>query len=338
MVDWVGASVSQTQQSFERPALRGRQGRRSLVVGLLNNMSDGALVATEEQFCGLLREAASPDLDLTFRYFSLHELERGYDARQHMLDRYEHIDNLLQRGVDALVVTGAEPRAETLEEELYWASLARVIDWSEAAQIPAVWSCLAAHAAVLRLSGVSRKRLPAKHSGVFALQVLGEHPLLEGAPSRIVTPHSRWNDLSAREIEDAGYEILARSPDVGVDTFVGRGPVLSMFFQGHPEYDAGALAREYLRDVSRFLRGQHAHHPSAPTGYFDPDTLDALQNLARRVVRSRDRNLLEEYALAIQGRPPGAAWRPWALHIYRAWLSQVGQLNSREPRPTAAHL
>jgi homoserine O-succinyltransferase len=330
--------VSQARQSCDSAALRGGQGRRSLVVGLLNNMSDGALVATEEQFCGLLREAAPPELDLTFRYFSLHEVERGGDALRHMLGRYEHIGELLGGGLDALVVTGAEPRTQTLEQEPYWPSLARVIDWSEAAQIPAVWSCLAAHAAALRLSGVSRKRLPAKHSGVFALQVVGEHPLLEGAPSRIVTPHSRWNDLSAREIEDAGYEILACSPDVGVDTFVGPGPAFGIYFQGHPEYDAGALAREYLRDVSRFLRGQHAHHPSAPAGYFDPGTLDVLQNLSRRVVRPPDPRLLEEYAVAIRGRPPQAPWRPWALHIYRGWLRQVSGLNVRNPRPTAAHL
>jgi len=309
-----------------RPVRARRQEGRSLTIALLNNMADGALQATEEQFCGLLREAAPGDVELKFRYFSLRELERGDAARAHMLGRYEYLDELFAGGVDGLVVTGAEPRAATFEAESYWPSLARVIDWSEAEAIPTVWSCLAAHAAAWRLDGIARNRLPAKHSGVFTLDLTTGHPLLEGSPAGAAAPHSRLNDLGAREIEAAGYQILARLGDGSVDTFVRPGPPLSLFFQGHPEYDAGALRREYLRDVSRFLRGQQAHHPSEPAGYFQSGTLEILQNLAEESVRTRNLNLLDRYAQALQGHAPLAAWRPWALHVYRAWLSQAFQV------------
>jgi homoserine O-succinyltransferase len=307
-----------------------------VVIGLLNNMSDGALRATEEQFCSLLREATPPGVDLKLRYFSLNELERGDAARAHMVGRYQDADGLLKTRLDGLIVTGAEPRAEKLVAESYWPDLARVIDWSEAERLPTVWSCLAAHAAVERLSGVSRNRLPAKHSGVFALQLANNHSLLKGAPRQPVAPHSRLNDLTAGEIENAGYEILACSPDVGVDTFVRRGPALSIFFQGHPEYDAGALAREYLRDVSRFLRRQQAHLPAAPAGYFDRGTLQSLQGLSAHAMSTRSRDLLREYMHVVQNFTPRATWRPWALHVYREWLHFMNEPNAAAAARTEA--
>jgi homoserine O-succinyltransferase len=286
-------------------------------------MADGALLATEEQFGSLLLAAAPADVDLTLRYFSLRELERGEVARTHMAGRYEDQKALFTHGVDALVATGAEPRTANLEAEAYWPSLARVIDWSEANAIPTAWSCLAAHAAAWRLAGVERKRLSTKASGVFSLELTAGHRLLQDAPSDVAAPHSRLNDLSAREIEAAGFEILARSPDVGVDTFARSGSSFSLYFQGHPEYDAGALGREYLRDVSRFLRGQQDHHPSAPSGYFDPVALEIVKDLALESTRTRDPNLINDYARAVHDRIPTATWRPWALHVYHAWLAQL---------------
>ena len=44
---------------------------------------------------------------------------------------------------------------------------------------------------------------------------------------------------------------------------------LFLFLQGHPEYEAGTLLREYRRDIARFLRGEREHYPAVPQGYFD---------------------------------------------------------------------
>jgi homoserine O-succinyltransferase/O-acetyltransferase len=253
-----------------------------------------------------------------------------------MLGRYEPVEQLSRAQLDALIVTGAEPRAAEIEKEAYWPSLARVVDWSGAERVPTIWSCLAAHAAVSRASGVHRRRLPAKHSGVFELQIAGGHQLVEQAPSEPKAPHSRLHDLDARELEDAGYEVLARSPYVGVDTFVGRAPALHVFFQGHPEYDANALAREYLRDVSRYLRGDRDLHPTAPIGYFDPQTLRALQELSERAISTHGPELLNEYSRAVQGRTLRTSWRPWAIHMYREWLRYVSTVKTARPGRAAA--
>ena len=34
-----------------------------------------------------------------------------------------------------------------------------------------------------------------------------------------------------------------------------------VFLQGHPEYDANSLAREYRRDMDRYMRGETEREP-----------------------------------------------------------------------------
>jgi len=296
--------------------------RKRLVVGLVNNMSDGALQATESQFCALLRAAAPSSADVVVRFFSLAEVRRSEAMRAHMRGRYRSIDALEREGVDALVVTGAEPRCAEFEDEPYWPSLARVIDWVDAEQIPTAWSCLAAHAAVWRLHRIPRQRSQAKRNGVFALQKTAGHPLLEGAPETPFAPHSRWNDLDGAQLQSAGFEILTCSDETGVDTFAQTGRTTSLFFQGHPEYDAGALGREYVRDVSRYLRGQQPALPPPPRNYFDHETLAALADLSARLQCGGDAAALAELARLVEAQTPAARWHTWAGHAYRAWLRQ----------------
>ncbi|HXQ12707.1 MAG TPA: homoserine O-succinyltransferase [Caulobacteraceae bacterium] len=295
--------------------------RAPLVIGLANNMPDGALQATERQFEGLLAEAAR-GADVSLRYLSLPEIERGEHARAHMRGRYAHIDRLPAAGLDGLIVTGAEPQAARLDDEPYWPSLARVVDWSRAAEIPTVWSCLAAHAAVLHLDGVERRPLPTKRTGVFASTPARRHALLVETP-RPIAPHSRLNEVAEADLLPAGYQVLTRSPEIGVDLFIKPGPALALFFQGHPEYAAETLLREYLRDVGRYLRGERAVHPAPPAGYFGARTLDVLGELASAREARRDPRRITDYVRATDGASAGATWRPWAVGIYRAWLEHI---------------
>jgi homoserine O-succinyltransferase len=295
-----------------------------LVIGLVNNMPDGALQATERQFEGLLADAAGGHGGVSLRFFALPEIERGEHARAHMRGRYAHIDRLTAAGLDGLIVTGAEPHAARLDDEAYWPSLARLVDWSREAAIPTVWSCLAAHAAVLHLDGVERHPLPAKRSGVFACTVARRHPLLAETPPP-VAPHSRLNGLVEADLLAAGYEVLTHSPHIGVDLFIKPGPALALFFHGHPEYEAETLLREYLRDVGRYLRGERATHPAAPEGYFKPQVEGALTELEAVGDAGRDPTRIGDYVRATDGGSPGATWRPWAIGIYRAWLEHIRQ-------------
>ena len=58
-----------------------------------------------------------------------------------------------------------------------------------------------------------------------------------------------------------------------------------LFLQGHPEYGAETLGREYLRDMGRFLRGESAERPAVPENYFDRATENALAGLDAQTQR-----------------------------------------------------
>jgi len=298
--------------------------RRRIVVGLLNNMPDAALSATERQFGDLLRAAAG-DVEVELRLFALPGLARGERARAQMAGRYASAETMADAGLGGLIVTGNEPRAADLDAEPYWPALARVIDWTQAAGVATLWSCLAAHAAVLHLDGVRRRPLAGKLSGVFVSHVVSDDALILGAPERFTTPHSRQNGLVQADLTRRGYRILTGSPEAGVDAFTRRGPAPALFLQGHPEYDSDSLLREYARDVGRFLRGERPVHPATPRGYFSAETEAALADLAGIARVTPDPALMPLYAETLANAAPTRTWRASALALYRNWLDGVGR-------------
>ena len=251
-----------------------------LTIGLINNMPDSALQATERQFTQPLKAAAG-DIPIHFHCFSLPSIKRSQIARQIIDGHYADIADLDRLHIDALIVTGAEPNAATLPEEPFWRELTAVIDWAEANTRSTIWSCLAAHAAVLHLDGIERQRLDAKCSGVFDCSKAADDGLLRNVASPLKISHSRFNALRRSDLTARGYRVLTESAEAGVDIFAKRRRSQFIFFQGHPEYDALSLQREYLRDITRFLAGQRDVYPAFPRNYFTTETEHRLTNFQK---------------------------------------------------------
>ncbi len=244
----------------------------------------------------------------------------------------EDISSLWARSFDALIVTGAEPRAEMITEEPCWPVLARLADWAGAHTISAMWSCLAAHAAVFHLDGIRRQNLGAKLSGVFHCETVAGQDIFGTRKRRWVVPHSRHNTVDEAEIAARGYSVLARGPRVGADSFVKqRHNSLFVFMQGHPEYAADTLLREYSRDLGRFLAGGPAY-PEMPEGYFDAQTQAALTALRERIMRDPQRARQADIGQCLM-RPPVDYWREAAAGLYAGWMSYVA---ARKPMMIAS--
>lgn len=301
----------------------------TLVIGLINNMPDGALCATERQFHDLL-SVASEKFATRLRLFFLPGIPRAQDAQAHISRYYENISELWSDPVDGVIVTGTEPRAACLTEEPYWPALTELADWAEERGVPSVWSCLAAHAAVLHADGISRRPIAEKLSGVFECAKAADHPIVAGASSRWRVPHSRRNDLPEEALISNGYRVISRSPEVGADIFVKERGVLSIFLQGHPEYDADTLLREYRRDVRRFLANESESYPKMPSGYFDDDTTAAFAAFEHRAKRERDIGAPPDFPPV--RRKPECAWREHAVRLYRNWLSYLSERGRRRIR------
>jgi homoserine O-succinyltransferase len=296
----------------------------SMVIGLVNNMPDGALKTTERQFRELLSCAAG-DRRLRLRLFSLPEAVRGEASRAYITENYEKFNNLWTSRLDGLIVTGTEPRTAVLADEPYWHSLTKLVDWAEENTTSTVWSCLAAHAVVYHLDGIGRQKFPEKLSGVFDCARTGDHRILADAPDAWRIPHSRSNDLPVPALAAAGYEILSTSPVAGADLFIKQRKSLFVLLQGHPEYDPDSLLREYHRDVGRYLRREREAYPQMPHGYFDAGAAAALAAFRERALVERHIDLLADFP-AVDVHPQSAhAWRPQALRIYANWLSLLAE-------------
>ena len=176
-----------------------------VTIGLVNNMPDAAFEATERQFTELIREAA-PSRVVLLKLFVIPQVPRGEDMRRALAGKYRDIAELWDTPLDGLIVTGTEPRAKNLKDEPYWQNLSAVVDWARDNTASTIWSCLAAHAAVLHTDGIERRALPKKQFGVFDCRLAADHPMTQHFPEPLWVPHSRYNDFAGRGAAVGGLQ------------------------------------------------------------------------------------------------------------------------------------
>lgn len=292
--------------------------QHALTVAIVNNMPDTALAATERQFTRLVHEATQGKADISLYY--LPGVPRSAQAQAILDERYRPVTALYRIGADAVIVTGNEPKAARLDQEPYWTEMAALIDWAAQAPGHSLWSCLAAHAAALRLDGIERRRLARKKSGVLKSNVLTKGQPL---PATLSVCHSRMNELPREALVQHGYEIVAEAPGGNVDIFTKRFAAPFTFLQGHPEYDADSLMKEYRRDVGRFLSGQRNDYPEVPENYFDNDTVIGLENFRTTAERSRDPGLTERFPEIVLSAGLEQRLAQSAAAVFKSWFAQV---------------
>ena len=289
-------------------------------IGLVNNMPDAALAATERQFTGLIR-AATPNAVALVKLFAMSEVPRSEDAQRFLAGRYRDVSALWDTPLDGLIVTGTEPRAKRLADEPYWATLSKLVDWARDHTSSTIWSCLAAHAAVLHADGIERRPLQEKRCGIFDCRLAADHPMTEHFPEPLWVPHSRYNDLPEEALAACGYKILTCSKTAGVDMFARQDGSFFLFFQGHPEYDADSLLREYRRDALRFLAGERERYPALPRGYFSEPAAAAAETFRARALAERAAALSAEFPTAALEGGLQSPWRAAALGVYEKWCA-----------------
>jgi len=289
-------------------------------------MPDAAVHATQRQFIRLLEEGADA-FDVSLGLMTLSSLDRSAEALRDMAQLYRSPVGFAAAPPDAIIVTGAEPRAAELDQEPYWRELTSLFDAARAHAFATLASCLAAHALALHRDGVRRRRSPAKWSGLYPIEIASPHPLADGLSPGFM-PHSRWNGLDEAELVANGYLVLTRAGEAGVDMFIKDEDHLALFFQGHPEYDADTLAREYRRDVARALGG--APTPTPPAHYYDAETERRLRAHVAGMIAGREAPTLPAYAML--GPQPG--WRARGARVISNWLAAVAARKAAARQPT----
>jgi homoserine O-succinyltransferase len=98
---------------------------------------------------------------------------------------------------------------------------------------------------------------------------------------------------------------------------------LFVHFQGHPEYGAQTLAKEYRRDIKRFLRGERETYPTMPHGYFDDASTQLLNEFCQNALSARREEIIESFPESVVDSLENT-WQSSAICVYRNWLSYIG--------------
>jgi homoserine O-succinyltransferase len=241
---------------------------RELHIGFLNMMPDAALRATERQFIRLV--GSCNRIAQFFVYpFSLPALDRSTETLGYIERYYSDFETLRGTGLDALIITGANVANPKLEDEAFWEPLMDVVDWAWDNVASILCSCLATHAVLKHFHGIDRQPLPKKRWGVYSHRVSAtDHPLLRDINTRFDVPHSRYNDISRAQLEAAGLKILAESAEGGVHMAASPDQFRAIYMQGHPEYDANSLLKEFRRELYRYANRERDKRPPLPENYF----------------------------------------------------------------------
>ena len=260
---------------------------RALHVGLLNMMPDAAFQVTEQQFMRLVGGSSQP-AHFYVHCFTVPGLARSAATQAYIGRHYEDIASLHADGLDALIVTGANVANPRLDLEPFYQPLTEVIGWASENVTSVLCSCLSTHALMKFLHRIDRRPLPRKQWGVYSHRVVApRHPLLRGINTRFDVPHSRYNTITREQFEEAGFTILVESAEAGVHAAVSDDQFRRVYFQGHPEYDANSLLKEYKREVLRYFNGER-DLPPFPEHYISDQAAAVIaQYLDTRAPRPR---------------------------------------------------
>ena len=249
-----------------------------LNIGLLNLMPDAVLEATERQW---MRLCSGFDGAVSYVYPCTDDArERSVAAQAHIARYYDTPTSIKERNLDLLIVTGANPKSPDITQETFWQPLVDMVAWARQCACPVVCSCLATHAVVKAFYGIDRRRLPEKCWGVYPHSLLEpNHPLVQNIDAGWQAPHSHLYGVTRQQLEDAGICVLAEGVTAGVYAAVSRKPLELLFLQGHPEYDANSLLKEFKREVQRFGADVIPEFPRVPEHCFDADALETVARL-----------------------------------------------------------
>ncbi|MEX2328590.1 MAG: homoserine O-succinyltransferase [Nitriliruptoraceae bacterium] len=304
-----------------------RQDIRELHIGLLNMMPDAALRVTEHQYMRLLG-SANQIVQIYVHPFTVPGLARTAPTQAYIDEHYETFDQLREEGLDGLIISGANVTNPSLDLEAFWEPLRAVVEWASENVTSVLCSCLATHALVQLQHGVHRRPLLGKRWGVFEHRAVDtSHPLLHGTNTRFDVPHSRWNEVTSAQLRGAGLRVLIESSEGDFHLGTSDDGVRMVFLQGHPEYDAKSLLKEYKRELDRYLHGALDAIPPMPEHYLRPEP--------SRLVRDH----LEVAIAAVQRGAPAPPFpeeqvNPWlddtwsdtGKAIFNNWLGLIYRL------------
>ena len=141
-----------------------QQDIRELHIGLLNMMPDAALEATERQFLRLVG-ACNRIAQVYIHPFTVPGIKREGAARVHVDTHYEDFSTLRELGMDAIIISGANPANPDITQEGFWNGMAEVMEWGREKRL--------LHAVLVPGHPCGAQDLPRRGTGEAPAEALG---------------------------------------------------------------------------------------------------------------------------------------------------------------------
>ena len=294
---------------------------QELHIGLLNLMPDAALQATERQFIRLL---GSDENILVHVYpTTVGSSKRGEEFQDYIAKNYNDISTIYASKLDGLIISGTNPSKPDMTEEPFWAPLVEVMDWAMENTNSILCSCLATHALMKYYFNIDRELRDQKSWGVFPHTVANtSNPLIAGLDDGFMGPHSHFYDLPLKKIQDTDLEILAYNSQAGF-FLASTTDTKLVLYQGHPEYDAISLLKEYQREITNFLSGLRPDYPPLPENYFSKAAISVLENFQKKVLLTKEQSNFPEAHLSELVK---VEWRHPGKILYKNWLNILAKV------------
>ncbi len=325
-------------QEVLAPARAKTQDIRELHIGFLNMMPDAALQATERQFLRLVG-SCNRIAQFYVHPFTFAEIPRDAKTRAHVEKYYRDFEQLKGEGLDALIISGANPALADITQEPFWTPLEKVVRWAADNVCSVMCSCLATHAIVQLLWNFERYPLPQKRWGVYSNRITPQghplhplHPLVANINTRFDAPHSHVYEVNTEQFQKAGLPVLAAGEQANLHLGVSPDGLRFVFFQGHPEYDSVSLLKEYRREVGRFIEGIR-DYPPFPENYFYGEAQHLLNDYKQQALAAAgtgDYANLPEFPEAEVLKWVDNTWTDTGKAIVNNWLGLIYQVAHRD--------
>jgi len=264
---------------------------RPLRIGLLNLMPKK--IQTENQFARLI--GATP-LQIELSLIRMSEHHTRNTAAEHMEEFYRPFQDVKNEKFDGLIITGAPIEHLDFEDVTYWDELTEVMDWTQTNVHSTFGVCWGGMAMLHHFHRVPKYLLDQKLFGAYRhANLKPSSPYLRGFSDDCVVPVSRWTEVQATDVREAGLPILLGSEVTG-PCLIEDAAHRALYILNHFEYDSGTLGEEYKRDLaSNQIEGAEI---ALPFNYFPGDDPTA---------------------------PPSNRWRSHAHLLYGNWINEIYQ-------------
>ncbi len=222
---------------------------RPIQIGILNLMP-----LKEDTELQILRSLSNTPLQVDMTFLAVKSHQSKNTSLSHLNKFYQTFDDVKERCLDGLIITGAPVEQMEYEEVDYWEEVCAIMEWSKTHVTSTMHLCWGAQAGLYYHYGIEKHMLPEKKFGVYEHRVMNRKvPLVRGFDDYFMAPHSRHTEVRAEDIRAVkDLTILAESEEAGVFLAIadeGR----KIFVMGHPEYDRLTLHKEYRRDKDKGL-------------------------------------------------------------------------------------